>query len=238
MAKASSIPAQGSPAPAVLTERLWFPDPRAGSRLPGYPGLVAIGGDLSPERLLLAYRSGIFPWSVNPLTWWSPDPRGIFELDGFHWPRSLERTLRQRRFDVTVDRAFGEVMRSCATAKRSHSWIGPEFIEAYTRLHEQGHAHSVECWQKGKLVGGIYGVTVGGLFAGESMFHRASDASKAALYYLARTLRQQGFALFDIQMVTPITERLGAVAIPREEYLARLEAAVKRHCVFPEAISV
>ena len=217
--------------PAILTQRLWFPDPRLALKNDD-GGLLAVCGDLSVERLLLAYRSGIFPWSVDPITWWSPDPRGIFEMPHFHTPRSLARTLRKHIFEVTRDKAFRQVMKGCASRDHSGTWIGPEFIEAYVRLHEAGHAHSVECWQKGELVGGIYGVTVGGLFAGESMFHTASDASKVALHHLVHHLLEREFALFDIQMVTPITRQLGAVEISREEYLKRLAAAVELRCVF------
>jgi leucyl/phenylalanyl-tRNA--protein transferase len=215
--------------PAILTQRLWFPDPRLALKHDD-DGLLAVLGDLSVDRLLLAYRSGIFPWSVDPITWWSPDPRGIIEMTHFHTPRSLVRTLRKNVFEVTRNKAFRQVMNGCAN--RSGAWIGLEFIEAYMRLHEAGHAHSVECWQNGELVGGIYGVTVGGLFAGESMFRSVSDASKVALHHLVQHLLQREFALFDIQMVTPITRQLGAVEISREEYLTRLEDAVELRCVF------
>jgi leucyl/phenylalanyl-tRNA--protein transferase len=217
--------------PAILTQRLWFPDPRLALKHDD-DGLLAVLGDLSVDRLLLAYRSGIFPWSVDPITWWSPDPRGIIEMTHFHTPRSLVRTLRKNVFEVTRNKAFRQVMNGCAKQDRSGTWIGLEFIEAYMRLHEAGHAHSVECWQNGELVGGIYGVTVGGLFAGESMFHSVSDASKVALHHLVQHLLQREFALFDIQMVTPITRQLGAVEISREEYLKRLAGAVKLRCVF------
>ena len=217
--------------PATLTERLWFPDPRTAVAKGEFTGLVAVGGDLSIERLVLAYRSGIFPWSADPITWWSPDRRGVFEWEKFHVPRSLARMLRKNPFEVTRDRAFRRVMEGCA-AREEGTWIAPEFIDAYTRLHEAGHAHSVECWQGGELVGGIYGVAAGGLFAGESMFHRASDASKIALHHLAQHLRERGFALFDIQMITDTTEALGAVEISRAEYLRRLKKAMALECVF------
>lgn len=209
----------------LLDHRLHFPDPRRASA----EGLVAIGGDLSVPRLLLAYRSGIFPWTVKPITWWSPDPRAILELDQFHVPRSLAKFMRKKPFEITADRAFRRVMQGCAEAApgREQTWVTPEFLDAYTRLHKQGHAHSVECWQAGELVGGIYGVSIGGFFAGESMFHRASNASKVALWHLVERLRERGFALFDIQMVTPATSKLGAVEIPRSEYLRRLQRAVE-----------
>jgi leucyl/phenylalanyl-tRNA--protein transferase len=215
----------------LLDSRLQFPDPREADA----EGLVAVGGDLSVERLLLAYRSGIFPWSVNPITWWSPDPRGVIELDSFRPPRSLAKLMRRQPFEVTADRAFRMVMEACAASARGRrsTWIAPEFIEAYTRLHQAGHAHSVECWQKRELVGGIYGVSVGGFFAGESMFHRVSNASKIALCHLIARLRERGFELFDVQMVTPVTEQLGAVEIPRAEYLERLSAATASNCSFP-----
>ncbi len=209
-----------------LDQRLRFPSPR----LADEEGLVAVGGDLSVPRLLLAYRSGIFPWTVDPITWWSPDPRAIFELDGLHVPRSLARVIRKGAFEITVDRAFRRVMQGCAAPApgRRSTWISPEFIAAYTQLYEQGHAHSLECWQAGRLVGGIYGVAVGALFAGESMFHRVSNASKVALFHLTEHLRRRGFVLFDIQMLTPVTAQLGGVTIPRNEYLRRLAAAVAK----------
>jgi leucyl/phenylalanyl-tRNA--protein transferase len=215
---------------AVLNQNLQFPDPREANP----DGLVAIGGDLSVPRLLLAYRSGIFPWTVDPITWWSPESRGIIELSRFHVSRSLEKLLRRQTFRVTIDRAFGEVMKGCAAPAdgRRETWITPEFVSAYTQLHEQGHAHSLECWVGNELAGGIYGVAIGGLFAGESMFHRASNASKVALYHLVEHLRARHFVLFDIQMVTPATEKLGATAIPRRDYLERLKEAVKCDCAF------
>jgi leucyl/phenylalanyl-tRNA--protein transferase len=216
--------------PVLLNKNTAFPDPA----LADAEGLVAIGGDLGTERLLAAYRQGIFPWTANPITWWSPDPRAIFELDGFHVSRSLARVIRQDRFEVTMDQSFRAVMEGCAAPapERGGAWITEEFIEAYTRLHKLGHAHSVECRLKRELVGGIYGVTIGGLFAGESMFHRVNDASKVALHHLVRHLRERGFVLFDIQMVTPATQPLGASEIPRREYLQRLAAAVAMKCSF------
>jgi leucyl/phenylalanyl-tRNA---protein transferase len=209
---------------AILNHRLRFPNPR----LADGEGLVAIGGELSVPRLLLAYRSGIFPWTVDPVTWWSPDPRAIFELDGFHVSHSLAREIRKGGFRITLDEAFPRVMKGCAAPARGRrsTWITPEFVEAYTELHEQGYAHSLECWQGTRLVGGIYGVCIGGFFAGESMFHRVSNASKVALFHLIEHLRGRGFALFDIQMLTPVTAQLGGVTIPREEYLKRLALAV------------
>ncbi len=216
--------------PVLLGKDIRFPNPEFADA----EGLVAVGGDLKVERLLAAYRQGIFPWTVNPITWWSPDPRGIIELDHFHVSESLARVIRKRTFEVTIDRAFREVMQACAAPgpKRRSTWITKEFIEAYTRLHRQGHAHSVECRSKGELVGGIYGVSIGGLFAGESMFHRANNASKVALNFLVEHLRQRRFWLFDIQMVTAATRLLGAKTIPRNDYLERLAVAVTKDCSF------
>ena len=220
--------------PATLTERLWFPDPRTADTTGPYPGLVAFGGDLSVPRLLLAYRSGIFPWTDDPITWWSPDPRAIFELDQFHLPRSLARVIRKGVFQITRDRAFHKVIQGCASPApgRRSTWISSQFLQAYTRLHEEGHAHSVECWQGEELVGGLYGLSIGGFFAGESMFHRVNDASKVALYHLVQHLRDRGFVLIDIQMLTPITRQLGANTISRDDYLKRLSEAVELQCCF------
>lgn len=221
--------------PPLLSRNLWFPDPRTAVAEGDLAGLVAFGGDLSVERLALAYRSGIFPWSVEPVTWWSPDPRGIIPLTHDNWPRSLMKLLRKRPFRVTCDTAFCDVIKGCANAPRPGGWIGPEFITAYTRLHEAGLAHSVECWEADQLVGGIYGVAVGGLFAGESMFHTRPNASKVALYHLIAHLRTQGFSLFDTQMVTETTERLGAIEIPRRRYLQLLKTALGQDCRFEPA---
>jgi leucyl/phenylalanyl-tRNA--protein transferase len=215
---------------ARLDQRLWFPDPRMARR----DGLVGVGGDLSVQRLLLAYRSGVFPWSADPVTWWSPDPRGIFEFDRFHIPRSLERTLRKGAYHVTFDQDFQGVIRGCAAAPRreGETWISPRFIEAYEELFAAGHSHSAECWLGETLVGGVYGVAVGGLFAGESMFHRAADASKIALVHLVQHIQKQGFTLFDIQMLTNVTRSLGGVEVRRDDYLMRLASAVAAQCHF------
>ncbi|CAF0703681.1 leucyl/phenylalanyl-tRNA--protein transferase [Candidatus Methylacidithermus pantelleriae] len=191
-------------------------------------GLVAIGGDLSVPRLLAGYRSGIFPWTDRPLTWWSPDPRAIFELETFRVPRRLAQKLRQGKFAFTINQAFEEVIRGCAEPSpgREQTWISPRFIRAYTELHRHGYAHSVEVWQDGRLVGGLYGVAIGGFFAGESMFHRVTDASKAALCFVVDQLKRRGFQLFDTQVATPVTRQMRAVDIPRKEYLARLAQAL------------
>lgn len=190
-------------------------------------GLVAVGGDLRPERLLQAYRAGVFPWydEGGPVCWWSPDPRAIFELDGLHISRRLARTTRSGRFRVTFNHDFAGVIRGCADRPEG-TWITADMIAAYERLHRLGHAHSVEVWHGGELAGGLYGVALGGFFAGESMFHRKSDASKVALVYLVDRLRRRGFQLFDIQLLTEHTARLGAIEMPRKAYLARLQRAL------------
>jgi leucyl/phenylalanyl-tRNA--protein transferase len=215
---------------AVLNRSLSFPDPR----LANADGLVAIGGDLSVERLLLAYRSGVFPWTVDPISWWSPDPRAILEFDELHIPDSLKKILRKDSFEITVDEAFERVIENCAARSpgRQDTWISPQFIEAYTSLYHQGHAHSLECWQHGKLVGGIYGIAIGGFFAGESMFHRVSNASKIALCHLVEHLRRRDFLLFDIQMLTPVTKQMGGKLIPRRKYLERVEKAAEAPAAF------
>ena len=216
--------------PTVLDQAVVFPNPELADA--AYP--LAVGGDLTVERLLAAYRQGIFPWTGNPITWWSPHPRGIIELDQFHASKSLSKIIRKRLFEVTFDTAFQNVMQACATSgpNRRSTWITQEFVQAYTELHKQGHAHSVECWQNGKLVGGIYGVVIGSLFAGESMFHLVDNASKVALHRLVERLRERNFTLFDIQMVTAATVPLGAKAIPRSDYLRRLAVAVTKDCSF------
>ena len=190
-------------------------------------GLVAVGGDLRPTTLLRAYRNGIFPWfnEGDPLLWWSPDPRAIFEIDRFYLSSRLQRTIRAGKFRVTINNAFGEVMRGCAD--REQTWITADMIDAYTRLHQLGHAHSIEAWQGDELAGGVYGIALGGFFAGESMFHRVRDASKVALTYLVEYLNIRGFVLFDTQVLTEHTARLGAMQIPRAEYLARLKNALE-----------
>ena len=196
-------------------------------------GLVGFGGQLSPEWLLDAYRHGIFPWPITdleaPLAWWSPDPRALIEFDRFHVSRRLRRTCRGGKFEVTRDVDFAGVIRGCAMApsRLNQTWLTPEMIEGYIRLHELGHAHSFEVWHQHELAGGIYGVTIGGLFAAESKFYRVRDASKVALVHLVKHLRTRGYTLLDIQQLTPHTARLGAVTIPRVEYLARLADAIE-----------
>ncbi|MGQ5523515.1 leucyl/phenylalanyl-tRNA--protein transferase [Chitinimonas sp. PSY-7] len=196
-------------------------------------GLLAAGGDLSPERLLLAYGQGIFPWysSGEPILWWSPDPRMVLLPSELHIPRSLLKTLRHRPYEIRFDTVFREVMVCCSTVQRPDqdgTWVGPEIIDAYCQLHEQGWAHSAECWMDGELAGGLYGVAIGKMFYGESMFAHRSDASKIAFVHLVRWLEESGFGLIDCQMRTAHLSRFGAREISRDVFcseLARLNQA-------------
>jgi len=207
-----------------------LPDPASANE----DGLVAVGGDLSVERLREAYSNGIFPWSAAPPTWWSPDPRAVIELDQLSVSRRLRQKLRQGRFRATFDRAFDRVILGCARAPRADdgTWISPSLAGAYSRFHRAGFAHSVEIWNEEDLVGGIYGVALGGVFAGESMFHTESDASKAALYYLVEHLRDRGFVLFDVQVANAFTLQMGATEISRDEFLRRLRAGLAVEATF------
>ena len=195
-------------------------------------GLLAIGGDLQPERLLEAYRHGIFPWynDDQPILWWSPDPRTVLFPDKLHISRSLKRSLHPRIFSVTLDRCFRDVMQHCAGPRPQYpdggTWITADMLEAYGRLYELGYAHSVETWQEGQLVGGLYGVALGGAFFAESMFTRTSNASKVALVSLVRQLQVWGFRLMDCQQSSPHITALGAEAIPRRDFLDHLGAAL------------
>jgi len=194
-------------------------------------GLVSISGDLSCERLLDAYRHGIFPWPVyveDPMLWWSPDPRAILPLQGMHVSKRLQRRLRAGEIQATCDRAFDQVIRGCSAGpgREGGTWLTDEMIDAYGEFHHQGHAHSVEVWQDGRLVGGIYGVAVGGLFAAESMYSRVRDASKVALVRLVEHLNARGYQLLDVQQWTTHTGSLGVVEISRDEYLRRLPEIV------------
>jgi len=197
------------------------------------------GTGLTPEILLRAYAEGLFPMAERrddpALYWVSPERRGIIPLDHFHVPRRLARTIRQGRFTITADRAFSEVMRACAAPAqgRTESWINDEILRLYTALHGGGHAHSIECWQDGDLVGGLYGVRLGGAFFGESMFSRARDASKVALAVLVDGLKRGGFILLDTQFLTAHLARFGAVEVPRAEYLALLQRAISREAIWP-----
>jgi len=190
-------------------------------------GLLAVGGDLSPERLLLAYENGIFPWydDKNPILWWSPDPRMVIEPAKFHCSRSLRKTIRSGRFGVSFDCAFPDVIAACAKIKRRGergTWITGDMRKAYTRLHELGYAHSVECWHGGELVGGLYGLSLGASFFGESMFSKETDASKTAIAALCAHLIAWDMPLLDCQVANPHLESLGAHAITREEFIGRL----------------
>lgn len=190
---------------------------------------------LTPQLLLNAYSQGIFPMAEDDVIYWyDPDPRTIIPLETFHVPRSLARTIRRSRFEVRADTAFRAVMEACAEPApgREVTWINEEIITAYCELHALGFAHSVETWQDGVLVGGLYGVSLGGLFAGESMFSRATDASKVALVHLVERLRRGGFVLLDTQFMTNHLQRFGAIEIPRAEYQARLIHALKRWARF------
>lgn len=198
---------------------------------PDEEGLVALGGSLDPDVLVASYARGIFPWSEDPvLNWWSPDPRAIFDLRTWRPSRSVRQSIRRGGWRFTMNTAFGEVIRACAApaAGRPETWISPAFIAAYTELHRRGHAMSVEVWEGPALVGGLYGVVVGGLFAGESMFHRATDASKAALAHLVEQLRGAGFGLLDAQAPHEHLLGLGAVTVSRRMFLRRLRAAVAK----------
>jgi len=214
------------PTPHASTVR--FPPPETASP----EGLLAIGGDLHSERLLEAYRCGIFPWysAGQPVLWWSPDPRTVLFPNRLKISRSLRKTLRQEGFRVTLDTAFPAVIEACAAPRRNRpgggTWITEEMRAAYCRLHEEGYAHSVESWQGGQLVGGLYGVSLGSAFFGESMFSWATDASKVALVHLVRQIEAWGFSLIDCQLASAHLFSLGAEEIPRVEFLALLRTAL------------
>jgi len=193
-------------------------------------GLLCAGADLSLERLVEAYRSGIFPWfsGSEPILWWSPDPRMVLFCDELRISRSLAKNMRNKGYVVQIDTAFRDVLAGCASPRRGEAgtWLGDDMRTAYGRLHRAGYAHSFECWHDEVLVGGLYGVAVGRMFYGESMFSRATDASKVALVALVEELRQRGFPLIDCQVRTPLLAQLGAREIPRREFLRRLRALV------------
>lgn len=211
-----------------LDERLIFPPPELAEE-----GLLAVGGDLSPKRLLLAYAMGIFPWydEDQPILWHSPDPRLVLSADELHVSRSLERTLRRGTFRITFDTAYGRVVDACAKAPRpgqGGTWITAEMRRAYKRLHRLGYAHSAEAWRGDRLAGGLYGVSLGGAFFGESMFAREPDASKAAFVTLVRRLQAWGITLIDCQVATEHLERFGAREWPRKRFLAALHTALEQ----------
>ena len=212
-------------APAFLSpgDPAAFPDPRAYDA----EGLVAVGGDLSPERMVAAYASGVFPWydeGYLPM-WWSPDPRGIITAQGLHVPRRLARVLRRGDFRLTWNHDFRAVMTACGAQRAGGTWIFGEMLEAYCELHRLGRAHSLEVWRGDELVGGTYGVQAGGMFAAESKFHRRTDMSKVAVVALVRSLARVGVSWIDVQFVTDHLSTLGAEQVSREDYLARLESS-------------
>lgn len=228
-------------------DRPWFPPDLADRE-----GLVGVGGDLTPSTLLHAYTDGVFPWfnDDDPILWWSPDPRAVIEFDTFHVSHSLARTLRRGTFRVTKNVCFETVMRECGERRPEGTWVTEGMVQAYVALHKAGHAHSLETWVRASsdtpaegpfldddaggpwmLAGGIYGVCIGALFAGESMFHRVTDGSKVALASLVAHLQTAGFELFDVQMTTAHTRTMGATEVRRHLYLRRLRAAVQKRGV-------
>ena len=212
-----------------LSDKLVFPP----AELADKDGLLAIGGDLSPERLLLAYSNGIFPWysAGDPILWWSPSPRLVIFPDEFTIPKRLSRLIRQKKFSATVDQAFQEVIAACATIDtrgEKGTWITIEMIDAYCRLHDMGFAHSVECWMDGELAGGLYGISLGGIFFGESMFSRQTNASKVALVALVNKLQKWDFDLIDCQMKTEHLMQFGAREIPGAEFQKLLIKSLSR----------
>ena len=211
----------------TLSKRLSFPPPHLAIK----EGLLAVGGDLSVDRLLLAYRSGIFPWYAKgePILWWSPDPRLVLYPDELNVSRSLRKVIKRKLFHITFDQNFDAVISGCAEAKRSYgdgTWITDEMKSAYIDLHKAGYAHSVEAWQDGRLVGGLYGVAIGRVFFGESMFSRVSNASKVAFVTFVENLRRLKFILIDCQVRTDHLMRFGAREIPRKVFLEQVEKAV------------
>jgi len=210
-----------------LPEDPVFPDPL----IDDVDDIVAIGGDLSVERLIVAYKNGIFPWydKSSPILWWCPDPRLVLKPEELHISKRLKRTIRQKKFLVTINMNFEEVIHLCSSIKRKDcegTWIVPEMIEAYQRLHQLGYAHSVEAWYKGKLAGGLYGVCLGQVFFGESMFYSVSNASKVAFVWLVVLLRNAGFKIIDCQQVTSHLMSFGARPIPRRTFLIELKRAL------------
>ncbi len=204
-----------------------FPDPRLATE----SGLVAIGGDLSPETILKAYKKGIFPWysEGDPILWWSPDPRMVLYPKDLKISRSLKKVLKKNKFTITFNRDFPSVIKMCAKTPRKGqdgTWILPEIIEAYTKLHEMGYAHSVEAYLGDELVGGLYGVVIGKVFFGESMFSRVSDASKVAFVHLVEKLKNEGFHFIDCQVSSYHLARFGAIEIPRDRFLEELNAYI------------
>ena len=208
-----------------LSNELWFPNPFE----TGQDGLLAVGGDLSTERLLLAYRSGIFPWfnEGDPILWWSPDPRMVLFPEKLKISKSLRRLINQDKFEISFNKAFADVIQHCASIKRegqAGTWITDDMLEAYQRLHDQGHAQSVEVWENGKLVGGLYGIDLPDqkVFCGESMFSEVSNASKLALYFMVEALKSSDYKMIDCQVYNPHLESLGAEEITQLEFMKYL----------------
>lgn len=208
-----------------LSTRFHFPNPNTADE----DGFLVVGGDLKPGTLLLAYRNGIFPWTTSPITWWSPDPRAVIEPAEVHVSASMRKIIRKGAYPVTFDKAFTRVMEECAAPRpgREETWISPRFISAYTRLFSMGYAHSVEVWKGDELAGGLYGVSIGGFFAGESMFSAVENGSKLALIALCGRLVERGYLLFDVQLMTSHLRSMGAREMGRVEYLKRLREAVE-----------
>lgn len=215
--------------PLYAKRRKRFPDPAAATM----DGIVAMGDDLTVEALFEAYSFGIFPWPHPdlPCLWFCPDERGVLEFKDLHINRSLAKFLRKCDYEITFNRAFGDVMRECASVARpgqSGTWITPEIVRTYEEFHKRGYAHSVECWENGELVGGLYGVYVAGVFSGESMFFKESNASKLCLIRLVEQLQKNGLTWMDIQMVTSVTSQLGGRYISKLDFLERLKAAKRK----------
>lgn len=217
-----------------LTKHTAFPDPNTALDDPN--GLLAIGGDLSPERLIEAYHNGIFPWynPGEPILWWSPDPRAVIYLDDLHVSRSLKKFIRRQPYRLTLNYSFASVIHECAITRSEETWIGPEIRAAYIQLHHQGIAHSVEVWLKDELIGGLYGIAQGKIFCGESMFSKRDNASKCALVALCQHLIAYDFVLIDSQIINSHTASMGAIEIPRIEYLNLLKKlqriSPENHC--------
>ena len=228
-----------SPLYAIASETLVDDFPPVETALPEPDGLLAAGGDLNTRRLLGAYRRGIFPWynEGTPILWWSPDPRCVLFPDDLRVTRSLRKTIRSGRFTVSLDTEFTGVIDGCAAPRKNTdgTWITSDIRQAYLELHRLGHAHCIECWQDGALAGGLYGVTIGRVFFGESMFATVRDASKTAFFQLVRTLQQWGYELIDCQVHTPHLESLGAVNIPRSDFIRHLDKWCELKTTEPDA---
>lgn len=219
----------------VLDQRLIFPDPQSALDVPD--GLLAVGGDLSCPRLHLAYQQGIFPWfgDDDPILWWSPSQRGILPLSSFHCSKSLKKFIRRHPYRVTVNQAFSQVIKQCANVPRADNgtWITESMVQAYIQAHQQGLAHSIEVWDRQRLVGGLYGIGLNGVFCGESMFHLLPNCSKLAMYWLVQHLSKMDYKFIDCQLLNPYLQQLGAEQISREDFLRRLRDAQEQHSATP-----